>query len=57
VPHCGTLVTPFDFDQAPPQAIAPGVTLYAQGWFRDPFGGGGPFTFGFSEAYSVTLAP
>lgn len=57
VPQCGTLITPFDLADVPPQAVAPGSTLHAQCWFRDPFGGGGPFTFGYSEAYTFTLTP
>lgn len=57
VPHCGTMITPFELVQLPPQVVTPGQTLYAQCWFRDPFGGGGPFNFGFSEAYAFTLTP
>lgn len=50
-PQCGTLVTHFDLTQLPPQIAVPGQTLYAQGWFRQLF------TFGFSEAYAITLTP
>lgn len=57
VPHCGTISSPLDLTKLPPQAVVPGAALYLQAWFRDPFGGGGPFTFDFSDGYAVTFTP
>ena len=56
-PHCGTIASDFDLALVPPPFVAPGTTLYVQAWFRDPFGGGGPFNFGLSDGYAVTLTP
>lgn len=56
-PHCGTIAASFDLAQVPPPFVAPGSTLYLQAWFRDPFGGGGPSSFGLSDGYAVTITP
>lgn len=56
-PHCGTLTQHLDWTQVPAFAAQPGSTLYAQAWFRDPYGGGGPANYAFSEGYEVTLTP
>lgn len=56
-PHCGTIDSDFNLALLPPPLLTPGTTLYMQAWFRDPFGGGGPFNFGLSDGYAVTLTP
>jgi hypothetical protein len=56
-PHCGTIASDFDLALVSPSLLTPGATLYLQAWFRDPFGGGGPFSFGLSDGYAVTLTP
>jgi hypothetical protein len=53
-PHCGTISTAFDLELLPSAVVAPGTTLYAQAWFRDPYIGWG---VGFSDGYAFTLTP
>ncbi len=56
-PACGTIAQAFDPDLLSPGLVTPGATLHFQGWFRDPFGGGGPFGFDFTDGHSITFAP
>jgi hypothetical protein len=57
VPQCGTLIQAIDWSSLNPAVALPGVTFHAQAWFRDPFGGGGSFTFDFSDAISIDVQP